>query len=166
MPLMPWLLLLPGHQQPWYWLWRINMTNSAWSAMTSPISGRSMWISMAWLSTNFPNNVPNKAPLFRRLLHWFIDNFGDLKLGRKVSEDDCDHECILLQAVDGLLDGLTAMPATDAELMFRFRDCHLLVLRGLQDHRAYGPQWTNKQVTRLVRWPPDVVRLEEDLSLA
>ncbi len=54
---------------------------------------------------------------------------------------------LLQKAVDGLLDGLSGVPA-DPELMLRFRDCHLIVLRGLQDHRAYGPQWTNKQVTR------------------
>ncbi len=51
------------------------------------------------------------------------------------------------QAVEGLLDGLSSMPS-DPELMLRYRDCHLLVLKGLQDHRAYGSQWTNKQVTR------------------
>jgi CCR4-NOT transcription complex subunit 1 len=54
---------------------------------------------------------------------------------------------LLQKAVEGLLDGLNALP-NDPELMLRFRDCHLLVLKGLQDHRAYGPQWTNKQVTR------------------
>ena len=52
------------------------------------------------------------------------------------------------QAVEGLLDGLSAMTATDHESMLRFRDCHLVVLKGLQDQRAYGPQWTNKHVTR------------------
>ena len=52
-----------------------------------------------------------------------------------------------LQAVEGLLDGLVSVPS-DPELMLRYRDCHLLVLKGLQDHRAYGSQWTNKQVTR------------------
>ena len=54
---------------------------------------------------------------------------------------------LLQKAVEGLLDGLVQMPA-DHELNLRFRDCHLLVLKGLQDHRAYGAQWTNKQVTR------------------
>ena len=57
------------------------------------------------------------------------------------------HFLLLFQAVEGLLDGLSTVP-NDPELMLRYRDCHLLVLKGLQDHRAYGPQWTNKQVTR------------------
>lgn len=56
---------------------------------------------------------------------------------------------LLTKAVEGLLDGLTALPA-DTELMLRYRDCHLLVLKGLQDVRAYGPQWTNKNVTRYI----------------
>lgn len=54
---------------------------------------------------------------------------------------------LLQKAVEGLLDGLAALPA-DHDLMVRYRDCHLLVLKGLQDVRAYGPQWTNRNVTR------------------
>lgn len=51
------------------------------------------------------------------------------------------------QAMEGLLDGLVG-GTTDHDLMMRYRDCHLLVLKGLQDHRAYGTATTNKQVTR------------------
>jgi hypothetical protein len=54
-----------------------------------------------------------------------------------------------LQAVEGILDCLTSMP-NDPELMMRYRDIHLRVLKALQDPRAYGMQWTNKQVTRYV----------------
>ncbi|KAL5022887.1 hypothetical protein ScPMuIL_002042 [Solemya velum] len=53
---------------------------------------------------------------------------------------------LLQKAVEGLLDHYTGMQ-TDTELMFRFRECHLLVLKGLQDSRAYG-KWVNQQVTR------------------
>ncbi|CAH1270308.1 CNOT1 [Branchiostoma lanceolatum] len=56
---------------------------------------------------------------------------------------------LLQKAVEGLLDGLTQLP-NDPELALRFRDAHLLVLKGLQDQRAYGPHWTNKQVTRVL----------------
>ncbi|KAI8491153.1 CCR4-NOT transcription complex subunit 1, partial [Branchiostoma belcheri] len=56
---------------------------------------------------------------------------------------------LLQKAVEGLLDGLTQLPS-DPELALRFRDAHLLVLKGLQDQRAYGPHWTNKQVTRVL----------------
>lgn len=52
---------------------------------------------------------------------------------------------LLLQAVEGLLD---ATSGADADLLIRYRECHLLVLKALQDGRAYGPQWCNKQITR------------------
>uniref|UniRef100_A0A667XKI2 CCR4-NOT transcription complex subunit 1 n=1 Tax=Myripristis murdjan TaxID=586833 RepID=A0A667XKI2_9TELE len=50
-----------------------------------------------------------------------------------------------MKAVDGLLD---ATSGADADLLLRYRECHLLVLKALQDGRAYGPQWCNKQITR------------------
>ncbi|KAM9854260.1 CCR4-NOT transcription complex subunit 1 isoform 2-T2 [Aulostomus maculatus] len=52
---------------------------------------------------------------------------------------------LLQKAVEGLLD---ATSGADADLLFRYRECHLLVLKALQDGRAYGPQWCNKQITR------------------
>jgi len=54
---------------------------------------------------------------------------------------------LVQKAVEGLLDGLSSHPNAQ-DLMMRYRDCHILVLKGLQDTRAYGPQWTNKTVTR------------------
>ena len=33
-------------------------------------------------------------------------------------------------------------------MLARYRECHLLILKTLQDQRAYGPQWTNKNVTQ------------------
>ena len=53
----------------------------------------------------------------------------------------------MLQTVEGLLEGLSSS-ITDSEFAQRFRDCHLLILKGLQDPRAFGPQWTNKHITR------------------
>lgn len=52
---------------------------------------------------------------------------------------------LFVQAVEGLLD---ATSGADADLLLRYRECHLLVLKALQDGRAYGPQWCNKQITR------------------
>uniref|UniRef100_A0A3P9Q1C0 CCR4-NOT transcription complex subunit 1 n=1 Tax=Poecilia reticulata TaxID=8081 RepID=A0A3P9Q1C0_POERE len=52
---------------------------------------------------------------------------------------------LLQKAVEGLLD---ATSGADADLLLRYRECHLLVLKALQDGRAYGPQWCNKQITR------------------
>ena len=64
---------------------------------------------------------------------------------------------LLQKAVEGLLEGFTSVDKQAAgghasiekyQMMVLYRDCHLAVLKGLQDLHAYGPQWTNKQVTR------------------
>lgn len=49
--------------------------------------------------------------------------------------------------MEGLLD---ATSGADADLLLRYRECHLLVLKALQDGRAYGQLWCNKQITRWV----------------
>uniref|UniRef100_A0A2D4H9L0 CCR4-NOT transcription complex subunit 1-like NOT1 connector domain-containing protein n=1 Tax=Micrurus lemniscatus lemniscatus TaxID=129467 RepID=A0A2D4H9L0_MICLE len=54
---------------------------------------------------------------------------------------------LLQKAVEGLLD---ATSGADADLLLRYRECHLLVLKALQDGRAYGSPWCNKQITRSV----------------
>jgi CCR4-NOT transcription complex subunit 1 len=53
---------------------------------------------------------------------------------------------LLQKAVEGLLEGLSNFP-TDPEII-RFRDAHLMVLKALQDPRAYGPVWVTRQVTK------------------
>jgi len=65
---------------------------------------------------------------------------------------------LIHRAVEGLLDGF-AVPATgpEQELMLRYRDCHLLVIRALQDPRVHGLQWTNKHVTRYLHAKSSVV---------
>lgn len=52
-----------------------------------------------------------------------------------------------MQAVDGFLEGM-CQAAPDNDIMIRFRDGHLLVLKALADPRVYGHNWTSKQVTR------------------
>ncbi|XP_061215358.1 CCR4-NOT transcription complex subunit 1 [Neopsephotus bourkii] len=52
---------------------------------------------------------------------------------------------LLQKAVEGLLD---ATSGADADLLLRYRECHLFVLKALQDGRAYGSPWYNKQITR------------------
>lgn len=64
------------------------------------------------------------------------------------------------QAVEGLLD---ATSGADADLLLRYRECHLLVLKGLQDGRAYGSPWCNKQITR---WGQDAGRESRQLPAA
>ncbi|XP_070201958.1 CCR4-NOT transcription complex subunit 1-like isoform X11 [Littorina saxatilis] len=58
---------------------------------------------------------------------------------------------ILLQkAVEGLLEHYipSAITSDQQELLLRFRECHLMVLKGLADARALGPGWAPKEVTR------------------
>lgn len=51
--------------------------------------------------------------------------------------------------MEGLLDGPTMSGAViESEIMLRYRELHLRILKCLQDPRAYGMQWTNKHVTR------------------
>jgi len=54
---------------------------------------------------------------------------------------------LLLRAVEGLVEGLN-LSTGDSELMLRYRDCHIMVLRAINDPRLCGPPWTTKQVTR------------------
>ncbi|XP_033113474.1 CCR4-NOT transcription complex subunit 1-like isoform X3 [Anneissia japonica] len=56
---------------------------------------------------------------------------------------------LLQKAVEGLMEGYIPL-SLDPEIAMRYQNTHLLVLKALQDQRAYGPQWTNKQVTRMV----------------
>jgi len=51
------------------------------------------------------------------------------------------------QAVEALLEGLTLGVQTEPEMLARFGDAIILVLRALADQRAYGPNWTGRQVT-------------------
>ena len=57
------------------------------------------------------------------------------------------RDLLVPQAVEGLLEGVGPL-ANDAELSLRYRDCHLIVLRGLQDPRGYGIMWTARHVTK------------------
>ena len=59
----------------------------------------------------------------------------------------------LLEAISELLtsieNGSSPSPA-DLTLFSRARDLYLVILKALTDERAYGQQWTTKQITRLV----------------
>lgn len=70
-------------------------------------------------------------------------------LARNAVRDVNASLALLQRAVEGLLDGMM-LTHCETELMVRYRDSHLLVLKTLQDPRMYGLQWTNKQVTRSV----------------
>ena len=54
------------------------------------------------------------------------------------------------KAVESLLEGLTLGLQVEPEMLARFRDANILVLRALADQRAYGPNWTGRQVTQAI----------------
>ncbi|XP_035217967.1 CCR4-NOT transcription complex subunit 1-like [Stegodyphus dumicola] len=54
---------------------------------------------------------------------------------------------LLQKTVESFLEGMS-QPASDSEIMVRFKEGHLIVMKSLGDNRVYGNQWTSKQVTR------------------
>ena len=60
------------------------------------------------------------------------------------------HGLTCFQAVEGLLEHYipSAITSDQQELLLRFRECHLMVLKGLADARALGLGWAPKEVTR------------------
>jgi len=93
---------------------------------------------------SFQTAVPSaqQTAAIRTLLEYVL-------LARQSVRDVNPAMALVQQAVEGLLDGF-AVPSSgpEQELMLRYRDCHLLVIRALQDPRVHGPQWTSKNVTR------------------
>ena len=76
-----------------------------------------------------------------------IHSLLDAVVQARNSRDNVAAIRLLHKAVEGLLEGVMPLPS-DQELALRFRDCHLIVLRGLQDPRGYGINWTAKNVTK------------------
>ncbi|XP_069701672.1 CCR4-NOT transcription complex subunit 1 isoform X5 [Periplaneta americana] len=83
-----------------------------------------------------------------------------LIIARK-SRDAMSAVALVQKAVEGLLDTMTTMQ-NDPDQMMRYREIHLRVLKALQDPRAYGMQWTNKQVTRCVLESRDELKYNLD----
>ena len=54
------------------------------------------------------------------------------------------------------------MLPNDPEMALRYKDCHLIVLRGFQDPRGYGPLWTARQVLKVLAELPPEVRFNFD----
>lgn len=79
-----------------------------------------------------------------------LHSLQDAILGARTSKDVLSAGALLLHhVIDGFLKGCSVSVA-DTDLATSFRDCHLFILKELQDQRAFGPQWTNKQITRYI----------------
>uniref|UniRef100_T1ISW7 CCR4-NOT transcription complex subunit 1 n=1 Tax=Strigamia maritima TaxID=126957 RepID=T1ISW7_STRMM len=63
------------------------------------------------------------------------------------ARDVITASAVVQKDIEAFLEGMAQLP-NDPDLAVKFRDGHLLVLKGLQDPRAFGPLWTNKQVTK------------------
>ncbi|XP_039763279.1 CCR4-NOT transcription complex subunit 1 isoform X3 [Pararge aegeria] len=78
--------------------------------------------------------------------------FDSLAMARR-NRDIVSGFTLLQRAVEGLLDGHIVQSGASAEhveLMTRYRDIHLRVLKLLEDNRVYGHVWTTKQITYCV----------------
>ncbi|XP_011707064.1 PREDICTED: CCR4-NOT transcription complex subunit 1-like, partial [Wasmannia auropunctata] len=85
-------------------------------------------------------------PAQHTLLHSLLES---IILTRR-SRDANAAMTLLKKAVEGLLDGpiINSGVIDSDNLIQRYRELHLRILKTLQDPRAYGMQWTNKHVTR------------------
>lgn len=90
-----------------------------------------------------PSTPPHQHAALHSLLEAII-------LTRR-SRDASAALTLLKKSVDGLLEGPSVQSgAVESEILIRYRDVHLRILKCLQDPRAYGMQWTNKNTTRCV----------------
>ncbi|MGH0129438.1 UNVERIFIED_CONTAM: hypothetical protein FKN15_002201 [Acipenser sinensis] len=96
---------------------------------------------MPWVSQYLVMKRVSIEPNFHSLYSNFLDTLKNQDFIKMVLSETYRN----IKAVEGLLD---ATSGADADLLLRYRECHLLVLKALQDGRAYGSQWCNKQITR------------------
>ncbi|XP_065678715.1 CCR4-NOT transcription complex subunit 1 isoform X1 [Hydra vulgaris] len=83
-----------------------------------------------------------------------LHNLLDMVVNARVTRDNLSSLRLIRKAVEGVLE--TMLP-NDTEMALRYKDCHLIVLRGFQDPRGYGPLWTARQVLKvLADLPPEV----------
>lgn len=88
---------------------------------------------------------PSTPPPQHAALHSLLES---LILTRR-SRDAGAAMGLLKKAVEGLLDGPTLSSGVmDSEILMRYRELHLRILKCLQHPRGYGMQWTNKNITR------------------
>lgn len=79
------------------------------------------------------------------------------------STKDVTSIILLIQkTVEALLEGLTPNLPVETENLARYRDANLLVLRALSDPRAFGPNWTGRQVTLALIESRDDIRYNLD----
>jgi len=88
-----------------------------------------------------------------------LHNLLDMVVNARVTRDNLSSLRLIRKAVEGVLE--TMLP-NDTEMALRYKDCHLIVLRGFQDPRGYGPLWTARQVLKVLADLPPEMRFTFD----
>ncbi|XP_018332618.1 CCR4-NOT transcription complex subunit 1 [Agrilus planipennis] len=57
---------------------------------------------------------------------------------------------LIQKCVEGLQDALLSVSSDPEPVVLRYKEIYIRVLKALQDPRAFGQQWVNKQVTRFL----------------
>ncbi|XP_045510260.1 CCR4-NOT transcription complex subunit 1 isoform X1 [Colias croceus] len=118
----------------------INPTQQMYGTdeMGALISAAEMFLSNALSVPSFAVQATNMHTLLECLI-----------MARR-NRDFVSGYTLLQRAVEGLLDGHIVQPGASnehVEMMTRYRDIHLRVLKLLEDARVYGHAWTTKQIT-------------------
>ena len=87
------------------------------------------------------NNLPPTPHMAS--LNQLLDSLHVARTNKEVSS----VIVLIGKAVESLLEGLTSGLQIEPEMLARFRDANIIVLRAIADQRAYGPNWTGRQVT-------------------
>lgn len=88
---------------------------------------------------------PSAPPPQQVALHGLLEAI----IATRRARDANTASALLKKAVEGLMDcPIVTSGVMESEIILRFRDLHVRILKCLQDQRAYGMQWTNKNVTR------------------
>merc|ERR1719266_2820145 len=90
------------------------------------------------------NNLPPTPHMAS--LNQLLDSLHVARTNKEVSS----VIVLIGKAVESLLEGLTPGLQIEPEMLARFRDANIIVLRALADQRAYGPNWTGRQVTMAI----------------
>uniref|UniRef100_A0A0K8TC24 CCR4-NOT transcription complex subunit 1 n=1 Tax=Lygus hesperus TaxID=30085 RepID=A0A0K8TC24_LYGHE len=75
-----------------------------------------------------------------------VTNIIELVVITRRNREDVYAMSLVTKTVESLLELVST--AADSEVALRHKELYLRVLKTLQDPRAYGLQWTNKQITR------------------
>lgn len=89
------------------------------------------------------NVFPDSSPVITQLCS-LLESFFMVRNTR----DAVAATSLIQKAVVGLLESLQGLDQERQDVKLTIRECHLMVLKAMQEIRTFGQSWTNKQVTR------------------